>query len=109
MTGERHMFQDLELKSGGVVGFGGNHKGKIMGSRMIGNGKFHSINNVLLVDVLMHNLLSTSQLSDNGYSVIFNQTSCKVICQKDGSVMFNGKRKKNIYKIILSYLKNQNV
>src|ERR1044072_8690173 len=30
MTGERHMFQELELKPGGVVGFGGNQKGKII-------------------------------------------------------------------------------
>ena len=32
MMGERHMFQDLELKSGGTIGFGGNQKGKIIGS-----------------------------------------------------------------------------
>ena len=57
----------------------------------------------------MHNLLSISQFSDNGYDVIFNQTSCKAVSQKDGSVLFNGKRKNNIYKIRLSYLKNHNV
>ena len=56
----------------------------------------------------MHNLLSISQLSDNGYDIIFNQTSYKAVSQKDGSVMFNGKRKNNIYKIKLSDLKNQN-
>jgi hypothetical protein len=109
MTGERHMFQDLELKPGGVVSFGGNQKGKIIGSGTVGNGKLPSINNVLLVEGLMHNLLSISQLSDNGYDVIFNQMSCKVVNQKDGSVLFNGKRKNNIYKIRLSDLKNQNV
>ena len=109
MTGERRMFQDLELRSGGIVGFGGNQKGKIIGSGTVGNGKLPSINNVLLVDGLMHNLLSISQLSDNGYDVIFNQSSCKAVSQKDGSVLFNGKRKNNIYKIRLSDLKNQNV
>ena len=82
MTGERHVFQDLELKPGGVVGFGGNQKGNIIGSGTVGNGKLPSINNVLLVEGLMHNLLSISQLSDNGYDVIFNQTSCKAVSQK---------------------------
>src|ERR1044072_3237820 len=75
MMGERHMFQGLELKPGGVVGFGGNQKGKIIGSGTICNGKCPSIKNVLLVEGLMHNLLSISQLADNGYDVIFNQKS----------------------------------
>ena len=102
MTGERHMFQELELKPGGVVGFGGNQKGKIIGSGTIGYGKSSSIRNVLLVEGLMHNLLSINQLADNGYDVLFNQTSCKVVSQKDGSILFNGKRKNNIYKISIS-------
>ena len=76
------MFQDLELKASGVVGFGGNQKGKIIGSGTVGNGKLPSINNVLLVEGLMHNLLSISQLSDNGYDVIFNQMSCKAVSKK---------------------------
>ena len=37
MTGRKHMFQSLELKSGGYVGFRGNQKGKIIGSRTICN------------------------------------------------------------------------
>ena len=109
MTGRRHMFQSLELKPGGHVGFGGNQRGKIIGSGTVGNGNLPSINNVLLVDGLMHNLLSISQLSDNGYDIIFNQKSCKAVSQKDGTILFNGKRKNNIYKIKLSELKSQNV
>src|ERR1044072_6548919 len=35
MTGEKHLFQKLELKPGGVVGFGDNQKGKIIGSGTI--------------------------------------------------------------------------
>src|ERR1044072_3714968 len=108
MTGERHMFQSLELKPGGVVGFGGNQKGKIIGCETIGNGKNPSIQNVLLVEGLMHNLLSISQLSDNGYDVVFKQKSCKVISQKDGSILFSGQRKNNIYKVSISDLEKQN-
>src|SRR3954469_18053652 len=109
MTGKRSMFQDLVLKSAGEVKFGGDQKGKIIGSGTISIGNSPSITNVLLVDGLAHNLLSISQLSDNGYDIIFNQKFCKAICQKDGSILFTGKRKNNIYKIDLQDLKNQKV
>ena len=103
------MFQSLELKSGGYAGFRGNQKGKIIGSGTIGNNTLSFITNFLLVDGLMHNLLSISQLSDNDYDIIFNQKSYKVVSQKYGFVLFNGKRKNNIYKIKISELKCQNV
>ena len=54
------MFQHLEFKAGGDVKFGGNQKGKIIGSGTIGNGNLPSISNVLLVEGLAHNLLSIS-------------------------------------------------
>src|ERR1051325_12057746 len=109
MTGRKSMFQSLELKSGGDVKFGGNQKGKIIGSVTIGNGNLPSISNVLLVEGLAHNLLSISQLSDNGYDIIFNQKYCKAVSQKEGSILFFVKRKHNIYKIDLSNFKSQNV
>src|ERR1043165_2229854 len=109
MTGRRSMFQSLELKSGGEVKFRGNQKGRIIGSGTIGNGNLPSISIVLLVEGLAYNLLSISQLSDNGYDITFNQKSCRVVSQKDGSILFSGKRKNNIYKINLSDLKSQNV
>ena len=73
------MFQSLELKDVGFVGFGGDQKGRIRGSGTIGNGTLPSISDVLYVEGLMHNLLSISQLSDNGYDVFFNQKTCKAI------------------------------
>src|SRR4051812_4018956 len=81
MTGRRPMFQDLVLKSGGEVKFGGDQKGKIIGSGTISMGNSPSITNVLLVEGLTHNLLSISQLSDNGYDIIFNQKTCKAVSQ----------------------------
>src|SRR4051812_41884747 len=109
MTGRRSMFQDLELKSAGEVKFGGNQKGKVIGYGTICIGNSPSITNVLLVDGLAHNLLFISQLSGNGYDIIFNQKSCKAVSQKDGSIRYTGKRKNNLYKINHSDLKNQNV
>ena len=56
MTGDKSMFLTLTMKEGGNVKFGGNQAGKIIGTGTIGNSSI-SINNVLLVDGLRHNLL----------------------------------------------------
>src|SRR3954462_3346414 len=105
MTGRRFTFQDQLLKPGGEVKFGGDQKGKIIGSGTISFGNSSSITNVLLVEGLTHNLLSISQLSDNGYDIISNQKSCKAVSQKDGSILFTGQRKNNVYKTDLQDLK----
>lgn len=49
MSGRRRMFESLELKPRGNVGFRGNQKGKISGSGTTNNVSLPSINNVLLV------------------------------------------------------------
>lgn len=84
-------------------------KGNLIGFITIHNESLHSIKNVLLVQGLMHKILSFAKLSDNGYDIIFNQKSFKVVSKKYGSVLFTGKRKNNTYKIRLSDLKTQNV
>ncbi|XP_050918860.1 uncharacterized protein LOC127136325 [Lathyrus oleraceus] len=60
MAGRRSMFQDLDLKLGGFIGFRGNQKGKVIVSGTIGNDKLTTITNVLLVNGLMHDILSIS-------------------------------------------------
>lgn len=59
------MFQTLTLKEGGTVGFGENHKGKIICTGTIGNSSI-SINNVLFINGLNHYLLIISQFCDRG-------------------------------------------
>ena len=103
------MFQELRPREAGFVGFGGNQKGKIVGIGRIGTDSLPSIDNVLYVEGLKHNLLSISQLCDNGYDVIFTKTGCLVKSQKDGSIFFTAKRAQNIYKIDLSELAKQDV
>lgn len=56
MAGRRHTFQSRELKPGGFVGFGGDQKWKIIGSRKFGNSFLPSITNVLLIYGSKHNL-----------------------------------------------------
>ena len=108
MTGDRSLFLTMTMKEGGTVGFGGNQTGKIIGSGTIGNSSI-SINNVWLVDGIRHNLLSISQFCDNGYDVLFVKNNCTVIKISDQSIVFKGKRRKNVYKINFSELTDQKV
>jgi len=84
------MFLTLLMK-GENVKFGGNQSRKIIGTETIGNSSI-SINNVLLVDGLEHNLLSISQFCDNGYDVMFGKTNCIVINKDNNFIVFKGKR-----------------
>ncbi|RDY11697.1 hypothetical protein CR513_03602, partial [Mucuna pruriens] len=69
MMGERSMLQDLRPKFEGWAIFEVNKKGRIASIGKIGKHNFPSINNVLYVEGLKHNLLSISQLCDCGYDV----------------------------------------
>ncbi|KAA3470234.1 Copia protein [Gossypium australe] len=60
MTGGKSDFIKLKPKSGGVVIFGDNSKGKIEGIGFIGKNSLILIENVLHVNGLKHNLLSIS-------------------------------------------------
>ena len=72
--GQESHFKSLKIKEGGEVDFRGDEKGKIIGIGDIGNTSSNSIENVLLVRGLKHNLLSISQLCDKGYKVILKIT-----------------------------------
>jgi len=64
---------------------------------------------VWLVDGLKHNLLSISQFCDNGYDVLFDKTSCRVVNKSDNSIIFKGKWMENVYKVNFSELVDQKV
>jgi hypothetical protein len=102
------MFQTVNIKEEGTMGFVGNQKGKIIGMRTIGNSSI-SINNVWFVDGLRHNLLSISQFCDSSYEVMFDKNNCTVINKTDKSIVFKEKRKNNVYKINFSDLADQKV
>ncbi|XP_021749508.1 uncharacterized protein LOC110715248 [Chenopodium quinoa] len=86
MTGDKSKFLSLEDCPGGTLTFGDNKKGEIIGKGKIGRSKSHSIDNVFLVEGLMHNLLSISQFSDKGNSVSFTSDSCNIINNKSGKL-----------------------
>jgi len=60
MTGDESLLTSLILKHGGYVTYGDNNKGKIIGNGNIGVKGSLTIQNVLLVEGLKHNLLSIS-------------------------------------------------
>ncbi|VFQ98024.1 unnamed protein product [Cuscuta campestris] len=66
MTGDASKFRSLEYFKGGNVVFGDNNKGRIIGSGTVGKDNATTVENVLLVEGLKHNLLSISQLCDKG-------------------------------------------
>ena len=59
--------------------FGNDEPGKIKGKGMVSlsNGKGKS-QDVLLVDVPKHNLLSVSQMCDRGCEMVFTSKDCKI-------------------------------
>ena len=79
MTGEKSKFSSHTPKDGGYVTYGDNNKGKILGTGKVGKTSSTSIDNVLYVEGLKHNLLSISQLCDKGNEVIFNSYSCSIV------------------------------
>ena len=102
------MFQNLKSRKAGQVTFGGDQKGHILGIGKIGINSSISIDNVLFVKGLTHNLLSISQLCDSGYEVSFNKNKC-IVKRSDSSILFTADRQNNLYKLMLTDLEKQNV
>ena len=76
MTGDKRKFLALELKDRGKVTLGDNTTCRVLGSGSIKLSRFITLEKVLYVDNLKHNLLSISQLCDKGLSVCFTTDKC---------------------------------
>ena len=70
MTGNKSLLSNIRKVAAGSVTFGDSSKGNIIGIGDIGNENFR-IENVQLVTGLKYNLLSISQLCDNGCKVVW--------------------------------------
>lgn len=95
-------------KEGGIAGFIGNQKRRIIGICTIAN-SYISINNVWLVEGLKHNILSISQFCNSGYEVMFNKNNCIIMNESDKYIVFKGRKKSNVYKINFSELGDKKV
>ena len=77
ITGDSRNFSSIHPRQKGSVIFGDNSKGRIMGVWSIYQNRA-SMEKVIFVQGLKHNLMSVSQLCDNRMRVIFEATRCIV-------------------------------
>ena len=88
MTGDKEAFITLRMKEGGMVTFGDDGKGHIIGIGKIQIIPKTCIENILYVLGLKHNLISISQLCDRSYKVSFESSLCIVTNSFDNSNIF---------------------
>jgi hypothetical protein len=107
MKSDRDMFLRLRKERDGSVSFGNDDSTKIIGKDTvrIGN-KNTKEKNVLLVEYMKHNLLSVSQMCDQGHKVTFDSQKCEI--RKEGSgklIVITPRTSSNIY--VLSEIGNE--
>ena len=78
MTGALTLLHDVKPFNGGPVAFAGDEGRRITGQGVLTNGKV-SFDHVNYVAELENNLLSISQISDKGYSAVFNKKECIIV------------------------------
>ncbi|TYK22560.1 F5J5.1 [Cucumis melo var. makuwa] len=91
MTGNRYFFSELKECNSGHVTFGDGARGRIIAKGNIAKDYLPCLNDVRYVDGLKANLISVSQLCDQGYSINFSKDSCVVI-NKDNQILVKGSR-----------------
>ncbi|KAA0066731.1 gag-pol polyprotein [Cucumis melo var. makuwa] len=91
MTGNQSFFIELEECASGHVTFEDGAKARIIAKGNIDKSNLPYLNDVRYMDGLKANLISISQLCDQGYSVNFNNTGC-VVTDKNNQVFMSGRR-----------------
>jgi hypothetical protein len=107
MTGDRDRYLTLRKERYGSFTSRNDDSTKIIGKGplIIGN-KNTKEENVLLVEDMKHNILSVSQMCDQGHKFSFNSQKCEI--RKDGSVKLIAtatRTSRNIY--VLSEIVNE--
>jgi hypothetical protein len=107
MTSDKGRFITLRKERDGPVSFGNDDSAKIIGKGTIriGNKNTKALN-VLLVEDMKHNILSVSQMCDQGHKITFNSQKCEI--RKEGSkklIATTAKNSSNIY--VLSEIENE--
>lgn len=96
LTRDARKFSFISHKTSGHVTYGDNNKGKIRGIGKVQIPSSFTIENVLLVKDLKHNLLSISQLCDKGLKVTFEANHCLTYCSSSNELVLVGKRYHNM-------------
>lgn len=94
MTGIKKNLVDIKPIRTSFVTFGDEASGEIKGIRKMACTCFPRLDDVLLMEGLTANLISISQLCDQGLIVTFNKSECLVI-DEENSVLMKGERSKD--------------
>ena len=93
----------------GSVTFGDNSKARAVGIGSVDFIGTKQVEQVLLVDGLKHNLLSISQLCNEGNIVTFEHDKCIIKSPEIKETRFVAQRHKNMYVLQLKELADQDV
>ncbi|CAH9089121.1 unnamed protein product, partial [Cuscuta epithymum] len=97
MTGSRRLLSNYMASEGPKVTFGNVEKqGETKGVGDLSINEL-TIQNISYVKGLKFNLISTSQLCDNGYNVTFSKDICLIRDVKNDKTVLTGRRKKDMY------------
>jgi hypothetical protein len=96
MTGVEKFIKDLKSYTTSYVTFGDGAKWEIKGIGKLHNSSLPKLDNVFLVEGLKANLISISQLCDQGFKVNFTKNECLVTTNK-GVLLMKGARSKDNY------------
>ena len=78
MTGNRNTFQKLQAKTGTIT-FGNDNSSKVLGKGTLTLGsKDATTKDVLHIENMRHNLLSLSQMCDQGHVLTFTSKNYKI-------------------------------
>ncbi|XP_045795337.1 uncharacterized protein LOC123889868 [Trifolium pratense] len=94
MTGVEGYLVNLKSYATSYVTFGDGAKGEIKGIGNLINAGVPNLDNVLLVKGLTANLISISQLCDQGMKVNFTQSEC-LVTNEEGTLMMRGVRSRD--------------
>jgi hypothetical protein len=100
MTGNENYFEYIYPCDKGYVTFGDDGKGKIRGKGKLIRNNLPNLDNVLFVEGLYSNLISISQLCDQGLEVNFKKRGCKVINELGQTLMEGIRTRNDCYKWI---------
>jgi hypothetical protein len=94
MTGVERYLKDVKGYTSSFVTFGDGAKGEILRIRKLINNELPKLENVLLVKGLTTNLISISQLCDQGFKVNFTKSEC-LVSNEEGELLMRGTRSKD--------------
>lgn len=99
MTGDPLAFTEFSEGSNESVVFGDGARSNVLGKETLDVPGFPNLKDVMLVEGLKTNLISISQLCDEGMSVKFNKEKCMVIDQQQNKILEGRRSQDNCYMI----------